>query len=377
MVLHIENWIIFFLVFLASLITHREIRGVAFILAGWGYIYYFYPPSLLILIPCTLLVITFFKHIFTRNFLLHKSLLFLAFLFVILSAEILTLWQGRLDIMPLAFNAFFINTLRYVHVYTCHKYILSEDDNVWTVMAYMWFPPLLFCGPLETFQEFREYHINRKPRMWLSGFKLMLSSLLKAVLVYIVYNSLVLVELDYAVSNLWHLLLRVGSMGFTVMLSLSAWFDLSRGWSHWMGYSFSKPNFHQLHRVKSVASFWTHYNISLSRWLKRHLFYRALTEFRLKDFSIAIVIYFAVIALLKNISTGFLIWGLLHGAAILINFLYIYLKVKFKKLMILDAHYFPNSVKTLVTYFFILFTWSLWYPDWYILYSEIFNRLSF
>lgn len=360
-----------------SFVTHKQIRGIAFTIAGWGYIFYFYPPSLLVLIPCTFLVIAYYKHIFSRNFILHKSLLFLTFVIIILLEKNFLLWQGRLDIMPLAFSAFFINTLRYFHVYSCHKYVSSEDSDVWTVLAYMWFPPLLFCGPLETFQEFREYHINRKPRMWLSGFKLMLSSLLKGVMVFVVYNSMVAVELDYATSNFWHLLLRVGSMGFTVMLSLSAWFDLSRGWSHWMGYTFSKPNFHQLHRVKSVASFWTHYNIALSRWLKRHLFYRALIEFRYKDFAVAIIIYFVVIALLKNISTGFLLWGLLHGAAILINFAYIYLKLKFNKLLILDTHYFPNLLKTLITYCFVLSTWSLWYPDWYILYSEIFNKLSF
>lgn len=377
MALHTENWIIFILVLLVGFLPKKDIRAFGFVVTGWAYIFYFHPPTLLVLLLCSIVLMVLVKSLVDKQIIWIKSALLVIFIAIIISYETLLYWKGRLDIMPLGSTAFLINILRYFHVGWHYKALVAQRESMWNILAYMWFPPLMFCGPLETYQEFREYHINPRPANWATGIKLLIYGLLKAAFVYILYMSLVTINLNHSQAQLWQLLLRLCAMGFTIMFSLSSWFDFSRGWCYIMGYPFASPNFHQVHKVKSVASFWTHYNISLSRWLKRHLFFKALSHFKIKDFLSAIVLYFVVIAVMKSVSTGFLLWGILHGIAVVFNFYYIYLKLKYNWLMILDSRYFPDFIKIILTQTFVLMTWVLWFDDWYILYSEVFAKLGF
>ena len=377
MVIHIENWYIFFLAFLASFLPAGTSRSIGFVLTGSIFVFYFCPPAWLMLVGSTSLVLLAFRPILRFVLSNHSTLLLILAILGIYFWDWLYAWEGRLDIIPFAFSAFGINTLRYMHVVAYRRSIIINQDNIWNIIAYLWYPPVMFCGPLERYQEFREYHVNQQPRQWFNGLKLWFYGICKGSIVYIIRMAIVEADIDFDKASATILLLKIYLLGFTLMLSLSSWFDFVRGWSCMMGYPFNTPNFHQVHKVKSVASFWTHYNISLTRWLKRHLFYRSLTQFRARDFAAAVFIYFILIGIMKDMTSGFFLWGLLHGAAVLLNFFYIYLKLKFRWLMVFDTRYFPDIIKIIATHIFVLFSWALWYPDWYEQYARLLGRFGF
>ena len=55
----------------------------------------------------------------------------------------------------------------------------------------------MFCGPLERYQKFREYHVNPQPRQWLHGLKLWVYGILKGSIVYVIRMAIVEADIDF------------------------------------------------------------------------------------------------------------------------------------------------------------------------------------
>ena len=197
MVIHLENWYIFFLAFLASFLPAGASRSIGFVLTGSVFVFYFCPPAWLMLVGSTSLVLLAFRPIVRFVLSNHSTLLLVLLISVIYFWDWLYAWEGRLDIIPFAFSAFGINTLRYMHVVAYRRSIIINRDDIWNIIAYLWYPPIMFCGPLERYQEFREYHINQQPRQWLTGLKLWIYGILKGSIVYIIRMAIVEADIDF------------------------------------------------------------------------------------------------------------------------------------------------------------------------------------
>jgi D-alanyl-lipoteichoic acid acyltransferase DltB (MBOAT superfamily) len=101
-----------------------------------------------------------------------------------------------------------------------------------------------------------------------------------------------------------------------IYCDFSAYTDIAIGVANLLGYEFPQ-NFNYPYRARSVQDFWRRWHMSLSSWLRDYLYiplggskFGALATYR------NIMITMALGGLWHGASFGFLIWGCLHGAAL-------------------------------------------------------------
>lgn len=106
------------------------------------------------------------------------------------------------------------------------------------------------------------------------------------------------------------------SYSLQLFFDFSGYTDMALGAGKMMGLTFME-NFNFPYISKSIGDFWRRWHISLSNWFRDFVFY-PLERRRFKWFgqSINIVIVFILTGLWHGITRNFLIWGLLHGFAL-------------------------------------------------------------
>lgn len=85
------------------------------------------------------------------------------------------------------------------------------------------------------------------------------------------------------------------------------------------------PNFNQPYRATSIAEFWRRWHISFSRWIFDYIFkpfQMAWRDAGAVGTSLALLITFLVSGLWHGISSGFVIWGVLHGLYMVCGVIY-------------------------------------------------------
>lgn len=183
------------------------------------------------------------------------------------------------------------------------------------------FFPQLVAGPIERssnlLSQFKIEHKFNYKNLW-SGVFMILRGLFKkvviadrlAVLVNTIYNN---------PTNHEGFPLIVATIFFTFQIycDFSAYSDIAIGSAKIMGFdlmqNFNKPYFSQ-----NITEFWRKWHISLSKWFKDYLYIplggnRVSTFKRLRN----IFIVFTVSGLWHGASWNFIIWGALHGIALI------------------------------------------------------------
>ena len=109
-----------------------------------------------------------------------------------------------------------------------------------------------------------------------------------------------------------------GMYGYALQIycDFSAYTDIAIGIANLLGYEFPQ-NFNHPYRAISVQDFWRRWHMSLSSWLRDYLYiplggskFGTLATYR------NIMITMALGGLWHGASWTFLIWGCLHGAAL-------------------------------------------------------------
>ena len=112
-----------------------------------------------------------------------------------------------------------------------------------------------------------------------------------------------------------------GMYGYALEIycDFSAYTDIAIGVANLLGYEFPQ-NFNYPYRAVSVQDFWRRWHMSLSSWLRDYLYiplggskFGTLATYR------NIMITMALGGLWHGASWAFLIWGCLHGAALVIE----------------------------------------------------------
>jgi alginate O-acetyltransferase complex protein AlgI len=111
----------------------------------------------------------------------------------------------------------------------------------------------------------------------------------------------------------WFILL---SFALQLYFDFSGYTDMAIGLGQMMGLKLLE-NFNFPYTTKSVGEFWRRWHISLSSWFRDYVFY-PLERKRLKWLGqpINILIVFSLTGLWHGVTWNYLIWGLLHGSAI-------------------------------------------------------------
>ena len=217
--------------------------------------------------------------------------------------------------------------------------------------------PQLIAGPIVLHSEFIPQLKDIKNKkldagLFLDGLSLFILGLAKkvlladtlALLVNAVYNDIAIIP--YYIDNVTGLITIVSYM-LELYFDFSGYSDMARGIGKMFGFSLPE-NFNSPLKAVSVRDFWRRWHMTLSRFLTTYI-YIPLGGNRkgLRRQCINIMIVFTVSGFWHGANWTFVVWGLLHGIAMLWETLFP--KVRFK---------FEWMNRT-VTFLYVTFTFSI------------------
>ncbi|TVQ55767.1 MAG: MBOAT family protein [Spirulina sp. DLM2.Bin59] len=231
-------------------------------------------------------------------------------------------WLQNYILVPLGISFFTFENLAYL----VDVYRGAPASEQWLEFAsYKFFFPKLISGPITRYHPFMaEFHGQPKtPKVeqFTEGLWLMASGAVKKALIADplgIFVDLCLGNLERAGSvDLW---LVVLAYGLQLYFDFSGYVDLARGTALFLGINLPE-NFNFPYFTTSIAVFWRRWHITLGDWLRNYLYFplggsrRSLLR---TCFNLWLIMAIAGIWHIDTRGTawGFLVWGGLHGFAL-------------------------------------------------------------
>ena len=152
-----------------------------------------------------------------------------------------------------------------------------------------------------------------------SGFYLMVWGFFKKLV--IADNVGVIANKVFALSDPSFEVLWAGVFAFAIQIyaDFSAYTDIARGSSRWLGFELTE-NFDHPYMARSPADFWRRWNISLSSWFRDYV-YIPLGGSRSSEWIWGrnVLITFLLSGLWHGASWNYVLWGLYHGVLLVIT----------------------------------------------------------
>jgi alginate O-acetyltransferase complex protein AlgI len=152
-----------------------------------------------------------------------------------------------------------------------------------------------------------------------SGFGLMVWGFFKKLV--IADNVGVIANKVFALNDPSFEILWAGVFAFAIQIyaDFSAYTDIARGASRWLGFELTE-NFNHPYMARSPADFWRRWNISLSTWFRDYV-YIPLGGSRSSGWIWArnILVTFLLSGLWHGASWNYVLWGLYHGVLLVIT----------------------------------------------------------
>ncbi|HEY9909165.1 MAG TPA: MBOAT family O-acyltransferase, partial [Thermosynechococcaceae cyanobacterium] len=116
--------------------------------------------------------------------------------------------------------------------------------------------------------------------------------------------------------DLW---LALFAYGFQLYLDFSGYVDMARGTAILLGFDLPQ-NFDFPYFSTSIADFWRRWHMSLGDWLRNYLYFPlGGSRSGLFRTCLNLMIVMAIAGLWHGAAWGFIVWGLLHGLALVIH----------------------------------------------------------
>jgi alginate O-acetyltransferase complex protein AlgI len=115
--------------------------------------------------------------------------------------------------------------------------------------------------------------------------------------------------------------LMVISFALQIYYDFSGYTDMAIGLGRMLGFRFPE-NFNYPYISTSITDFWRRWHITLSNWFREYVFYpleRKRRELPVLNQSLNILIVFLLTGLWHGITPSFILWGLLHGLALVVE----------------------------------------------------------
>lgn len=223
-------------------------------------------------------------------------------------------------IMPLGLSFFVFECIAYlVDVYRGSPAALNLADFA----AYKLYFPKLISGPITRFHPFIDQVEQQKAPelstavegLWLIAYGAM-KKLLFADHIAILVN-LSFENLERAGSaDIW---LATFAYGLQLYIDFSAYVNIARGSALLMGINLPK-NFDFPYFTTSLADFWRRWHITLGDWLRNYLYFPLGGSRRgLARTCVNLMVVMLLAGIWHGNNWGFLIWGGLHGAGLVLH----------------------------------------------------------
>jgi alginate O-acetyltransferase complex protein AlgI len=198
---------------------------------------------------------------------------------------------------------------------------LRARRSLLDVAVFISFFPHLVAGPIQRasyllpqVEEARRFSIERAA----SGFYLMVWGFFKKLV--IADNVGVIANKVFALSDPSFEVLWAGVFAFAIQIyaDFSAYTDIARGSSRWLGFELTQ-NFDHPYLARNPADFWRRWNISLSTWFRDYV-YIPLGGSRggRGMWARNVMVTFLLSGLWHGASWNYVLWGLYHGVLLVL-----------------------------------------------------------
>lgn len=264
-------------------------------------------------------------------------------------------WQV---LMPLGISFFCFECIAYlVDVYRGSPPAARFVDFA----AYKMFFPKLISGPITRFHTFMEQVQDHSPvgiptvieGLWLislGAFKKLLLADHIAILVNLSFDNL-----ERAGSaDLW---LALFAYGLQLYIDFSAYVNIARGSALLLGIVLPE-NFNFPYFSVSIADFWRRWHMTLGDWLRNYLYFPLGGSRKgLLRTCANLMVVMLVAGIWHGNNWGFLIWGAIHGAALVVHRLTLVLSKQWQPLQRLWTVWPGALLGWLLTQFVVFFSW--------------------
>ncbi len=198
-----------------------------------------------------------------------------------------------------------------------HSFKKKENYSFSTVLGFMSFFPQLLSGPipeakslLPQWEQKKRFDINILPNalgyiVWGLFKKVVIGSALAAPVNYIFYN--------YETLPVLYLWLGIILYSFQVYADFSGYSAIAYGVAKLLGFEINK-NFDMPLFASSIDAFWRKWHISLSLWLKEHVYFPLKNISTNKIYMMLVTtILFSVSGLWHGANATYMAWGFSNG----------------------------------------------------------------
>lgn len=223
-------------------------------------------------------------------------------------------------LLPLGISFFTFEFIHYlVDIYRGAKPL----TNFWWFALFAAFFPSQIAGPIKRFQDFNE-QLEANPKfdheMFREGLGLIFIGLFKKMVLGDNLGHVVAVGFNNP-AEMGTLDAWLAAVGFTIQIyvDFSGYTDIGRGSAQLLGYRLP-TNFNWPFLASSLTEFWRRWHISLSTWLRDYLFIpmggSRVSNFKLKR---NLFITMALGGLWHGADWHYVIWGMFHGAGLVVS----------------------------------------------------------
>ena len=199
---------------------------------------------------------------------------------------------------------------------------LRARRNLLDVAVFISFFPHLVAGPIQRASYLlpqvegeRRFSVEKAE----TGFYLIVWGFFKKLV--IADNVGVIANKVFALSDPSFEILWAGVFAFAIQIyaDFSAYTDIARGTSRWLGFELTQ-NFDHPYLARNPADFWRRWNISLSTWFRDYV-YIPLGGSRQGELKWArnVLVTFLLSGLWHGASWNYVLWGLYHGVLLLLT----------------------------------------------------------
>lgn len=257
-------------------------------------------------------------------------------------------------VLPIGISFYTFQAMSYT--ISVYRGDIQPERHLGIVATFIAFFPQLVAGPIERaanlMPQFRQVQKFDTARV-VEGFQLILWGAFKKIVIadrLAIYVNTVYGDLpSYTGGTLW---LATFFFAFQIYCDFSAYSDIAIGTARVMDFDLME-NFRQPYFARSVREFWGRWHISLSTWFRDYVYVPlGGNRVRLSRQLLNLMIVFLISGLWHGAGWTFIIWGALHGMAVVLLAL-----MRHYGWDMLPRGWLGTSISMLATFAFICFTW--------------------
>ena len=223
--------------------------------------------------------------------------------------------------LPIGISFFTFQALSYV--IDVYRGQVAAQNNYAKVLLYISFFPQLIAGPIVRYRDIAHEIDDRavSPEQIASGLRRFVVGLGKKVLIANTMGVAADAVFNAGVSGLNTVAAWIGAIAYLMQIyyDFSGYSDMAIGLGRMFGFTF-RENFDHPYLASSVQDFWRRWHISLSSWFRDYVYIPlgGNRKGRMRTVVNRIIVFFLT-GLWHGASWTFVVWGLFHGALLLLE----------------------------------------------------------